>query len=109
MPYDEQIAIIQEAKKGKKIQRAFRKPPGTEQHWTNCTQTDSDGKKIQIDFNFDVYDYRVTPEPLEFWCNIYDDVDRRALYVVHSSKELAIKCDKPGAFRVAVHMREVVE
>ena len=88
----------------------------TEQEMIDVLQAHIDGKQIQYRrvnmggewanekpyWDFDHFDYRVKPEPLECWVNFYDNNDSWA----SRTKAQAISKARPDAIRVAVHMVE---
>lgn len=67
MSIDEMIAVLQVYKAGKKIQLASRN--SNPRKW--CTVS-----PLNHEFNFISYDYRVKPEPLVIYANVYTDFDR---------------------------------
>jgi len=93
MSDDEIIAVVQAHKDGKQIQYRGLSPY---HQWHNCR----DNSPL---WNFPDLCYRVKPEPLECWANIYAG---RYTHYYHG-QDIAIAAAGPSALRVAVHMREV--
>jgi hypothetical protein len=63
----------------------------------------SDWTDVDPLWNFALYGYRIKPEPLEYWVNIYPS---KAIGH-HETKDEAVLCAHSNALRVAVHMKEV--
>ena len=89
MTHDEMIAVIQADKDGKVIQY-FCDASG---RWIAAKTPQWDFQNTQ---------YRIKPEPLECWVNVYEGVMR-----VHTSEAGAKEAAQSYALRVAVHMKEV--
>ena len=91
MTNQEIIAVVQAAEAGKRIQ--WKQQLGSK--WFDTDEPTWD---------FSERDYRVAPEPLECWVNVYpDDIS------AHKTEQRARKYANSTAVRVAVRMREVVE
>ena len=54
-------------------------------------------------------EYRIKPEPLECWVNVYQNRDISNCGSGFRTKEAAEKASAGNAVRVAVHMREVTD
>lgn len=95
MTHDEMVAVIQEHKRGKKIQAIAHEGPDRLLGW------------VDVFPNWDFYrcDFRVKPEPREWWVNVYSDI---SLNRVHESRT---KADQLGtAHRIeCIRVREVLE
>jgi hypothetical protein len=91
MTHDEMIAVIAAHRDGKAIQ--FR-----------TVETECDWRNIESPvWDFQSSDYRIKPEPIEYWVNIYPS---KAIGH-HETKDEAVLCAHSNALRVAVHMKEV--
>lgn len=55
------------------------------------------------------YEYRIKPEPLECWVNVYSNTGINNCGSGFNTKEAAEKASAGNAVRVAVHMREVTD
>jgi len=90
-----------------------------QKHW-KIIEAFKDGKEIEFKDEIDSRwhkageplfrinrEYRVIPEPLEYWVNRYSDPYYYSKE--HLTPEAAIKAAAKNAIRVAVHMKEVVE
>ena len=53
--------------------------------------------------------YRIKPEPLECWVNVYSNTGINNCGSGFNTKEAAEKASAGNAVRVAVHMREVTD
>ena len=93
MTIDEMIAVLQAAKEGKQIQARSK-------HYPDGGWRDTDISS----WHFFPFDYRVKPEPREFWINVYPDhID----CIAHRIRERAIASCAPDAKTIRV--REVIE
>ncbi len=91
MTHNEMIEVIQAHRDGKKIQA---KSILIDWHDTVLNQPS---------WNFDVYDYRIKPEPREWWVNVYPDGDS----YWYETKEAADK--QTSKYRLECrHVREVL-
>jgi hypothetical protein len=54
-------------------------------------------------FNWERNDYRIKPEPMEFWVNVYDDGS-----ALHESESNARECRRPMCIKT-IKVREVIE
>jgi hypothetical protein len=91
MTHDEMIAVIAAHRDGKTIQ--FR-----------TVETECDWRDIESPvWDFQSSDYRIKPEPLECWVNVYE----HGTNTVFESKVMAEAAAQSYALRVAVHMKEV--
>ena len=81
MTHDEMIAVIQADKEGKRIQASHKggMATGRPREWFTVSEDDV------IEFNFEIYDYRLSPEPLVLWA-IYNNI---TLLGIYSKKEHA--------------------
>ena len=98
MTPDEMIAVIQAHKEGKKLE---------------CRSADLSGGKwhpvLEPSFNFKLVEYRVKPEPREFWL-AYHDLGRDVIHGVFLDNEAAMERWQslvPGD-RTVIHVREVL-
>lgn len=87
----EKIKVMQAALDGKEIE--YKYPEGGEWHSTNNPL-----------FKWVLFDYRIKPEPLEFWVNVYDNDGG----VAHKTKEQAIQ-GHGGDKCKTIKVREVME
>lgn len=88
--------VMLAAAEGKKVQRR-RLPNGTA--WQDCLPLHA--------WDWFSFDYRVKPEPLEGWVNVYPDTAGRYISF-HSTKENADRSASDARIR-CVKMREVEE
>jgi len=95
MDTKEKIKVMQAYLEGKTIQ--FRL-------WKEDDFTDW-GSDAEPQWNWGAVEYRVKPEPLELWVNIYDN----GAVLTYKSEEEARGNVGTKIDRVAVHMREVIE
>ncbi len=91
MKNQEIIAVVLAAEAGRRIQ--YRRVSFGDV-WKDCDPQ----------WNFVECDYRVKPEPLELWVNVYTNFS-----AAWKTKEKALENACPDAVRVAVHTREVIE
>jgi len=94
MTIDKMIAVLQAAKAGKQIQHRYKHDEGTAWHDTG----------LQI-WNFTDYDFRVKPEPREWWLVM-------ATYDCHAfpTKEAAINFEAGfNSGKPIIKVREVLE
>jgi hypothetical protein len=90
MTHDEMIAVIAAHRDGKTVQCKYR--------------NGSVWKDVQNPaWSFGSFDYRIKPEPLECWVNVYE----HGTNTVFESKVMAEAAAQSYALRVAVHMKEV--
>ena len=97
MKIDDMIAVLQAHKEGKPLQFQARDELNK---WDDCTASPI--------FNFSSYNYRVKPEPREFWL-AYHDRDCNGLHGVYRDKEAVERWQSlvPGE-RFLIHVREVL-
>jgi len=92
MTNTEIIAVIQAAEAGKTIECRLGKlldwHPVEEPIW-----------------DFSKWEYRVKPEPMEIWVNVY----KRGIGQIYTNEQDAIKHCLDYATHTAVHFREVIE
>jgi hypothetical protein len=96
MTHEEMIAVLQAHKDGKKIECRTK--------WEECWKA----APTNPCWNFDLYDYRIKPEPpkpKELWVNEYASGGLAA----HSTKKAALRRGNYNAIRTAVLYREVLE
>ena len=89
MTHDEMIAVIQAHRDGKAIQYRHK-----------CSEW---SPAPQPNWNFSAYDYRIKPEPLECWVNVYP----QGVPSIWGSEQDAKRTAGSNAARIAVHMKEV--
>jgi DNA polymerase III delta prime subunit len=77
MDIDSMIAVLQAAKAGKRIQIRSNHGWKTELHWSDRDNT--------ITWNFEAFDYRVKPEPREWWL-VQSKIEEN--YNVHAFRDL---------------------
>ncbi len=65
MTIDDMIAVLQGAKEGKRVQGRFSSPT-PDRCWVDLP----DGC---VTWDFDRYDYRIRPEPMEWWITVDDN------------------------------------
>jgi hypothetical protein len=92
MTHDEMIAVIAAHKDGKTVQVRCK---GSDREW---------GYTSGPYWNFADCDYRIKPEPLEYWVNTYKNSVYNALHPTEDSAKAAANED---TIRIAVHMKEV--
>lgn len=92
MTPDQIIEVVTAFKNGKKIE-CRNKVCGT---WVDATP----------DWNFYHYDYRVKPEPMELWVNVYEDGSIGTFSDVRDAIRIGNKCK--DTVRRAVLFREVL-
>jgi len=90
MTHDEMIAVIQACKEGKVIQHR-------QKGWKSWTDT------LTPSWDFALREYRVKPEPREWWINVYPD-DAKYVYC----DVLAAQIGKGSRCVETVHIREVL-
>lgn len=91
MTPDQIIEVVTAFKNGKKIESRNKVIGG----WTDSNP----------DWNFFCFDYRVKPEPIELWVNVYNPPFYNVAY---SSKEKALHHASQDCVRKAVLFREVI-
>jgi hypothetical protein len=104
MDIDSMIAVLQAAKAGKQIEyRTRRSTNGSTDPWAITHSITERGW-----FDSQVFDYRVKPEPREWWVNVYDGMPEG---FVHPTKEDAEhwKSQSSGTRKEVVRVREVLE
>lgn len=93
----EAASVMLAAAEGKKIQWRNR---GCNSNWSTFRPRDT------IVWDWSTYEFRIAPEPLECWVNVYPDGFRH----YYDSKESADHFTGPIDRRIrCVHMREVEE
>lgn len=98
MTHDEMIAVIQAHKDGKQVQHR-RKLGRPENQWGDSL--------VGPGWNFAEYDYRVKPEPREWWLLEFPD---GTTSVSLKTRDEAIEAQNYSAFRCkATLVREVLE
>lgn len=90
MTPDQIIEVVTAFKNGKKIESRNKVIGG----WTDSNP----------DWNFFCFDYRVKPEPMELWVNVYESGD----HYVYTAKEKALLHAHKHCLRKAVLFREVI-
>lgn len=91
MQIDEMIAVLTAAKEGKRIQY--------KRHEFNEWYDNNDSR-----WNFEMFEYRVKPEPREWWAEIYST--NKKYGVLYPTKEEAH--DRGYPYEI-VHVREVID
>jgi hypothetical protein len=89
MTHDEMIAVITAHKEGKAIEcqlKGFSR-------WLPMLNK----------WDFSAFNYRIKPEPIEMWVNVYPS----GAHHRYGSESDARQHAREGAYRVAVHLREV--
>jgi len=89
----EKIEVMQAALDGKEIERNT----GTNNGW----QPEPDP-----DWSWDCWDYRIKPEPMEFWINVY--VDGEEGVFTHYSEEAAVDFASTRLDLKTIKVREVM-
>lgn len=95
MTHDEIIAVVQAHKEGKVIQSKLRRK---ELEWYDTAPS----------WDFHNFDYRVKPEPREWWVNKYHNW---TCCNMHPTLDEAIKCStgSPQEPIERIHVREVID
>ncbi len=93
MTPDQIIEVVTAFKNGKTLQ---------------CKDKNFNGEWIDVPhpiWNFALVDYRVKPEPIELWVNVYNGIEETYVY---ETKAEALNCAGLGCTRKAVLFREVI-
>lgn len=95
MTTDEKIAVLQAHKAGKEIQYKSNWESGS--FWRT---------KPIPHFNFFDFDYRVKPEPQEFWVNVWSSTS--FVHGTWSAAQFQSKYGRAAGFLKTIHVREVL-
>ena len=101
MKTEEMIAVMQASGAGDAIEFREIRPVKPKDGWMLCDNPC---------WNWVDYEYRVKPEPLECWVNVYKDGSVTHHHTKESAEQWAAKYSgDEAAERVAVHLKEVQE
>lgn len=105
MTHDEMIAVLQAMKENKKLQ--YRHIADTGDTWHDRIATPADPP------DFSRYEYRIKPEPCEYWLLRHKNATEAQSAAIFSNKPFAQRfvrnnMNRPGEWEI-IHVREVME